>query len=45
MATQNKEVTEAGVANGRVSPMLIPMYNDERVRERQLTAHHVGNVR
>jgi succinate dehydrogenase / fumarate reductase flavoprotein subunit len=41
----NKEVTEAGVADGRVSPMLIPMYTDERVRERQLTAHSVGNVR
>jgi len=25
--------------------MLIPMYTDERIRERQLTAHYVGNVR
>jgi len=41
----NKEVVDAGAGNGRVSPMLIPMYTDERVRERQLTAHYVGNVR
>jgi hypothetical protein len=26
-------------------PMLIPMDTDERVRERRLTAHSVGNVR
>jgi len=25
--------------------MLIPMYTDERIRERQRTAHYVGNVR
>jgi len=41
----NKEVVASGSADGRVSPMLIPMYTDERVRERQLTAHYVGNVR
>ncbi len=33
------------VADGRVAPALIPLYTDERVRERQLTAHYVGNVR
>jgi hypothetical protein len=41
----NKEVTDVGVADGRMSPMLIPMYTDERVRGRQLTAHDVRNVR
>ncbi len=35
----------AAVADGRVAPALIPLYTDERVRERQLTAHYVGNVR
>ena len=41
----NKEVDEAGVADGRVSPALIPDYTDPQVRERQLTANYVGNVR
>jgi len=41
----NQEVTDAGVGEGRVAPALIPMYTDEKVRERQLTATYVGNVR
>jgi succinate dehydrogenase / fumarate reductase flavoprotein subunit/L-aspartate oxidase len=41
----NREVEEAGVADGRVSPALIPDYTDPQVRERQLTANYVGNVR
>jgi succinate dehydrogenase/fumarate reductase flavoprotein subunit len=41
----NAEVEQSGVDQGRVAPALIPMYTDERVRERQLTAHYVGNVR
>ena len=41
----NKEVEEAGVADGRVAPALLPMYTDERIRERQLTTQYVGNVR
>jgi succinate dehydrogenase / fumarate reductase flavoprotein subunit/L-aspartate oxidase len=41
----NAEVEKAGVASGRVAPSLIPMYTDARVRDRQLTAHYVGNVR
>jgi succinate dehydrogenase/fumarate reductase flavoprotein subunit len=41
----NKEVTDADAADGRVAPALIPMYTDEKVRERQLTTNYVGNVR
>jgi succinate dehydrogenase/fumarate reductase flavoprotein subunit len=41
----NREVEGAGVADGRVSPALIPDYTDPQVRERQLTANYVGNVR
>ncbi len=43
--TYNKEVEAAGVADGRVSPAIIPDYTNPEVRERQLTAHYVGNVR
>ena len=35
---------DAGIA-GRVAPALLPMYTDERIRERQLTTNYVGNVR
>ncbi len=45
VAAYNKEVVDAGVADGRVAPALLPMYTDERIRERQLTSHYVGNVR
>jgi hypothetical protein len=45
VATYNKEVEDAGVADGRVAPALLPMYTDERIRERQLTTKYVGNVR
>lgn len=41
----NKEVVEAGVADGRVAPALLPMSTDKRIRERQLTTNYVGNVR
>jgi succinate dehydrogenase/fumarate reductase flavoprotein subunit len=41
----HKELEAAGIDEGRVSPALIPNYTDPRVRERQLTAHYVGNVR
>ena len=41
----NAEVATSGAGDGRVAPALIPMYLDEQVRERQLTAHYVGNVR
>ena len=39
----NAEAAE--VAKGRVSPAIIPDYTNPEVRERQLTAHYVGNVR
>jgi succinate dehydrogenase/fumarate reductase flavoprotein subunit len=41
----NAEVEKAGIADGRVSPAIIPNYTDPEVRERQLTANYVGNVR
>ncbi|MBD3234452.1 MAG: FAD-binding protein, partial [candidate division Zixibacteria bacterium] len=41
----NKEVEDAGVGDGRVAPMILPNYTDERIRERQLTAHYVGTIR
>ena len=41
----NKEIEEAGVADGRVSPMLLPDYTNPKVRERQLTTGYVGNMR
>ena len=44
-AANNKEDEDSGVADGRVSPALLPMYTDERIRERQLTTVYVGNVR
>ncbi len=45
VAAYNKKVLDAGVADGRVAPALLPMYTDERIRERQLTTEYVGNVR
>jgi len=44
-AKYNKEVDDAGVADGRVAPMLLPDYTDPRVRRRQLTAHYEGTLR
>jgi len=41
----NKEADDAGVAEDRVAPMLLPDYTDPRIRERQLTAHYVGTLR
>jgi succinate dehydrogenase/fumarate reductase flavoprotein subunit len=41
----NAEVAKAGVADGRVAPAIIPNYTEAEVRERQLTADYVGNVR
>jgi len=39
------EVDEAKIEGGRVAPAIIPDYTDPRVRERQLTATYVGNMR
>jgi succinate dehydrogenase/fumarate reductase flavoprotein subunit len=41
----NAEVAKSGAGNGRVAPAIIPDYTDPSVRERQLTANYVGNVR
>ena len=41
----NKEVDDAGAADERVAPMLLPDYTDPRVRNRQLTTKYVGTMR
>ncbi|MFH2049784.1 MAG: FAD-binding protein [bacterium] len=41
----NKEVETEGVADGRVSPMILPDYTDPAIREKQLTSHYVGTLR
>ncbi len=41
----NKEVDEAGVADGRVAPMILPDYTDPRTRRKQLTTEYVGTLR
>jgi succinate dehydrogenase/fumarate reductase flavoprotein subunit len=45
VVTYNAEVESEGVGGGRVAPAIIPNYIDPAVRERQLTANWVGNVR
>ena len=44
-AKYNADIDAAGVANGRVAPMLLPDYTDPAVREKQLTSHYVGTMR
>jgi succinate dehydrogenase / fumarate reductase flavoprotein subunit/L-aspartate oxidase len=41
----NDEVSKAGIEGDRVAPALIPDYTDPSVRERQLTARYLGNIR
>ena len=41
----NKEIEKSGAGNGRVAPMLLPDYTDQRIREKQLTSHYVGTMR
>ena len=38
----NRELEKSGIVTDRVAPMLLPDYANPEVRERQLTAHHVG---
>ena len=38
----NQELEKSGIVTDRVAPMLLPDYANPEVRERQLTAHHVG---
>jgi hypothetical protein len=45
VAEYNQQIESAGVANGRVAPMLIPDYTPPEVRQRQLTARYLGTVR
>jgi succinate dehydrogenase / fumarate reductase flavoprotein subunit/L-aspartate oxidase len=45
VVTYNAEVESAGITGGRVAPAIIPDYTEPEVRERQLTANYVGNVR
>jgi succinate dehydrogenase / fumarate reductase flavoprotein subunit/L-aspartate oxidase len=39
------ELEGAGIVTEKVAPMLLPDYGNPEVRERQLTAHYVGNIR
>jgi len=39
----HKELEESGVVTDRVAPMLLPDYTSPKVRERQLTTHHLGD--
>ncbi|MBT3219661.1 MAG: FAD-binding protein [Proteobacteria bacterium] len=39
------ELEEAGVGLDRVSPMLLPDYTPEGIKNRQLTTHYIGTVR
>ncbi len=40
-----KEMKDAGIETGRISPILLPLYTPEVVRERQHTAHYAGTLR
>jgi len=40
-----KEIAAAGIQTDRVSPVLLPIYTPEAVRERQYTAHYEGTIR
>lgn len=41
----NREVEEAGVADGRVAPMLLPDYIPAGVKSKQITAVYQGTIR
>jgi succinate dehydrogenase/fumarate reductase flavoprotein subunit len=40
-----KELKEAKIETGRISPMLLPLYTPEVVKNRQLTANYEGTLR
>jgi len=40
-----RELEAAGVERTRISPMLLPDYTTDDVRQRQLTACYVGTMR
>ena len=39
------QMKKAGVKTDRISPVLLPLYTPEAVKERQLTAHYEGTIR
>ncbi|MBW2056915.1 MAG: FAD-binding protein [Deltaproteobacteria bacterium] len=41
----HKEIEEAGIETGQISPMLLPDYSNPEVRKKQLTAHYQGTIR
>ena len=41
----NKEIDDAGVADGRIAPMLLPDYTTPDIKAKQLTAHYEGTIR
>ena len=41
----HKEIEEAGVQTGVISPMLLPDYSNPEIRKRQLTSHYEGTIR
>lgn len=41
----NKEIDEAGVGEGRISPMILPDYTLAHTKEKQLTARYEGTLR
>jgi len=40
----NKEVEKADVADGRISPMILPDYSNPKVQEKQLTTDYFGTL-
>jgi succinate dehydrogenase/fumarate reductase flavoprotein subunit len=40
-----RQMKDAGIETHRMSPILLPLYTPEVVRERQLTAHYQGTLR
>jgi succinate dehydrogenase/fumarate reductase flavoprotein subunit len=41
----NKEVKKLGIDKSRVSPILLPDYIPDHVKERQITSYYLGNIR
>jgi succinate dehydrogenase/fumarate reductase flavoprotein subunit len=40
-----KGIKKAGIKTDRISPILLPLYTPEAVKQRQLTAHYEGTIR
>jgi succinate dehydrogenase/fumarate reductase flavoprotein subunit len=41
----HEEMEKAGIETDRVSPMLLPDYTSQHVKEKQLTANYEGTLR